>query len=212
MNNRDRDRPASSPTDSAADDQDVLQDMPRWAADDSMEPDALAEAFTALSVALPAPPAGPELRARLLARATDPEHRFAPFVARLARLIDVAQTRARALLAGLARPEIWQAFLPGVELVHLEAGPACVGADVGFVRVKAGATFPVHHHRGDERVLVLQGGYTDSAGAVGRAGDLVELPAGSSHSLTALPDGPDLIYAVVVFGVDIPGAPPLHSD
>lgn len=190
---------------------DDLQDMPEWAAEHTVDPAGLAESFTALSVALPAPPAGPELRARLLAAAASPEHRFAPFIARLARLIDVAHERARALLAGLARPGTWQAFLPGVELVHLEGGPATAGADVGFVRVQAGATFPIHHHRGEERVLVLQGGYTDSAGAVARAGDLVDLPGGSSHSLTAL-SGPDLIYAVVVFGVEIPGAPPVRAD
>lgn len=184
--------------------EDVFQDMPLWAADD-LAPDALAEAFTALSLALPPVSAGPDLRARLLAGAAAPERRFAPFIARLARLIDVAHDRARDLLADLARPEIWQPFLPGVDLVHLAGGPATAGADVGFVRVKAGHTFPLHHHRGDERVLVLQGGFTDSAGALVSAGDLVHQGGGTSHSLTALPDGPDLIYAVVVFGVDIPG-------
>lgn len=205
MTRPDRDRPDSPRDPEHLDDEDVLKDMLDWAGDDALDPPALAEAFTALSLALPRPPAGPNLRARVLAAASAPERRFAPFVARLARLIDVAHDRARALLTGLARPDVWQAFLPGVDLVHLEGGPATAGADVGFVRVKAGATFPVHHHRGDERVLVIQGGYTDSYGALARAGDEVHLPGGSAHSLTALPDGPDLIYAVVVFGVDIPG-------
>lgn len=167
--------------------------------------DMSTEAMTSLSLALPpvAPPPG--LRARLLATAVRPEHRFAPFAARFARLIDVAHERARELLTSLARPEVWQGFLPGVELVHLEGGPAVAGADVGFVRVAAGAVFPEHRHLGEERVIVLQGAYIDSDGAVVRAGDTLTLPAGSSHSFVAAP-GPDLIYAVVVGGVEFPGS------
>lgn len=166
----------------------------------------LAEAFTALSLALPPVPPAPDLRARLLASATRPDRRFAPFAARLARLIDVAHARADALLASLARPDVWERFLPAVDLVHLQGGPAVAGADVGFVRVAAGAAFPEHRHLGDERVLVLQGGYRDSGGAVVRAGDLVDQPAGSAHAFVALPEA-DLLYAVVVRGVEFPGLP-----
>jgi len=96
---------------------------------------------------------------------------------------------------------------PNVSLVHLLGGPATAGADVGFVRVDAGTTFPPHRHLGEEHVLVLQGSYQDSDGSSARAGDLVHMPAGSAHTFTAGPDT-DLIYAVVVHGVEIEGIDP----
>jgi anti-sigma factor ChrR (cupin superfamily) len=75
------------------------------------------------------------------------------------------------------------------------------------VRVPAGATFPLHRHIGEERVLVLQGGFEDQDGRVYRRGDEAWKPAGSEHSFVALP-GPDLIYLVVLFGgVVIPSEP-----
>ncbi len=161
------------------------------------------DALAALSFALPPqrPPAS--LRERLLASARGPA-RFAPFIDRLARFIDVASERARELLASLEHPGTWLPS-PGanVHLVHLVGGPACAAADVGFVRVAAGTTFPMHRHLGDERVLLLQGGYRDSDGARLRAGDLDFKPAGSSHEFTADPEQ-DLIYVVVFHGVEIP--------
>lgn len=165
------------------------------------------EALSALAVALPParPPAA--LRARLLASTRGPG-RFAPFIDRLARLIDVAADRARELLASLDRADVWQTSpAPNVGLVHLLGGPAVAGADVGFVRVAAGTMFPPHRHVGEEHVLVLQGNYLDSAGHRVGAGELVHMPADSSHHFTAGPEV-DLIYAVVVGGVEIDGIPP----
>lgn len=198
-------RPDRDDLDDLLDDVDDLEDMPSGSAPDPSRLGAkdLAEAFTALSLGLPGPAPATDQRARLLATAARPDRRFAPFIGRLARLIDVAQDRAHELLATLARADVWEPFVPAVELVHLQGGPAVAGADVGFVRVAAGRAFPVHRHLGDERVLVLQGGYHDSSGAVVRAGDTVELPAGSAHEFVALP-GADLIYAVVVYGVEFP--------
>ncbi|WP_170135703.1 cupin domain-containing protein [Nannocystis exedens] len=181
--------------------------MPLWAAEDDTPDIAVAEAFTALSLALRPVPAPADMRARLLAAAAAPEARFSPFVARLSRLLDLAQERVRQLLVSLARPDVWERVLPDVELFHLEGGPATVGADVGFVRVAAGAHFPHHNHLGDEHVLVLQGGFVEDDGTVVRAGGSSYRAPGSSHSLTALP-GQDLLYAVVVFGVEFPGLPP----
>jgi len=186
--------------------EDDLKDMPLWAAEDAMSDADLAEAFTALSLALRPAPAAAAARARLLAAVTAPEQRFVPFVARLARLIDVTHDRVHELLISLARPELWQTVLPNVELFHLEGGPAVAGADVGFVRIAAGAPFPHHRHGGYERVLVLQGGFVEDDGTVTRAGASTYRPAGSAHSLTALPDQ-DLVYAVVVFGFEMTAPP-----
>lgn len=201
MNRPDRDDPAD-PTPDLAGLEDMLSgsgpDAPTMGAKD------LTETLATLSLGLGRTAPAHGGRARLLADATSPQRRFAPFIGRLARLIDVAHDRAAALLASLARPDTWQPFVPAVDLVHLEGGPAVAGADVGFVRVAAGGGFPVHRHLGHERVLVLQGSYRDRSGAVFRAGDIVDLPAGSEHDFVALP-GPDLLYAVVVHGVEFPG-------
>jgi anti-sigma factor RsiW len=166
-----------------------------------------ADALSALAVALPPVRPSPGLRERLLAAAAGPG-RFAPFIDRLARLIDVAADRARELLASLERPETWlPSPAPNVHLVHIFGGPAVAGADVGFVRVAAGTSFPLHRHLGDEHVLVLQGGFEDSHGTVARAGDLVDMSPDSSHHVTAGPEV-DLIYAVVVGGIEIEGLDP----
>jgi quercetin dioxygenase-like cupin family protein len=168
--------------------------------------DATAEALTALAVALPPPPLPVALRARLLASAAGPA-RFAPFIDRLARMIDVAADLARDLLASIDQPAAWQpALAPNVQLMHLPGGPAVAAFDVGFVRVAAGTPFPPHRHVGDEHVLVLQGSYRDSTGPTVRPGDQVHMPTGTEHHFIAAPER-DLIYAVVVGGIEIGGLP-----
>ncbi len=168
------------------------------------EADAMAEALTALAVALPAVDPPPSLRSRLLARASGPD-RFAPFTDRLARMIDVAAEAARALLASIDRPDVWQPSpAPNVKLVHLTGGPAVAGLDIGFVRVAAGTRFPPHRHIGDEHVLVLQGSYRDSTGPTVRAGEMASMSDDTTHDLTAGPER-DLIYAVVFGAIEIGG-------
>ena len=167
--------------------------------------------WSTLPLSLPEqdPPAA--LRARLLRSATAPGDRFAPFAERLAALIDRGVAHASALLEQIARDvagtwEVAAALGPGIELIHLEGGPAVAGADVGFVRVPEGVRFPYHEHLGPERVLVLQGQLRDSDGQVYGPGDTPDMDAGSSHEFTALAGAP-LIYAVVVHGVVFPGIP-----
>jgi len=162
------------------------------------------DALASLSLTLPPQRPAPTLRERLLASARGPA-RFAPFIDRVARFIDVAADKARELLASLELPNVWLPS-PGanIHLVHLVGGPACATADVGFVRVAAGTTFPMHRHLGDEHVLVLQGGYLDDSGHRFRAGDVAFQAEGSSHEFTADPEH-DLIYVTVFNGVEVPG-------
>lgn len=167
-----------------------------------------AEALSSLAVALMPVAPSPGLRDRLMASARGPA-RFAPFIDRLARMVDLTGERVQALLASLSQPGTWQPTPgPNVHLVHFDGGPAVAAADAGFVRVAAGTMFPDHRHVGDETVLVLQGSYSDSDGAVVRAGELAHKPTDTRHWFTAGP-GEDLVYAVVVYGgIEIDGIPP----
>ncbi len=178
---------------------DVLADDPQVA--------ELQHALTGLALALPREPAPASLRARLLASVAAPTNRFAPFLDRLAEMVDVTAERAAAMLAKIADPSAWE-LAPklgrGIALIHLDAGPRLAQADVGFVRVPPGQLFPEHRHHGRECVLILQGSLDDSSGDVLHAGDEVVLAPGSQHHFTARAGEP-LIYAVTVFGVTFPG-------
>jgi len=159
-------------------------------------------ALTALALALPRPDPRADLRDRLMASVGAPELRFAPFIERLAAMIDVSAARAAALLASMAAPERWTpAIGPGIALMHLEGGAAVAGADVGFVRVGPGRVFPRHRHLGGEQVLILQGSLIDDEGSVARAGAMVSMGPSTTHAFIAGPEAP-LIYAVVVEGVE----------
>lgn len=172
--------------------------------DFDLDPDLDLEGLEALALALPRPSPSPGLRDRLLASVRAPERRLAPFADRLAALFDVAVARAGDLLTALADPRTWKALGPGIALIDVDGGPAVAGADVGFVRVEAGGTFPHHRHLGSERALILQGALVEGDGRIFRAGEEARMNAGSEHSFAAGPDEA-LIFAVVVFGVDLPG-------
>jgi hypothetical protein len=138
------------------------------------------------------------VRDRLLASAGG--GRFDRFAARLAGMFDVGVARARELLGLIEDPGRWEAAFPGAGLLHFEGGPACAGADNGFVRLEAGAPFPWHRHEGDETVLVLQGSIVDGDGKVTAVGEEDRRRAGTEHDFSAGPDE-DLIFAARVFGV-----------
>ena len=162
------------------------------------------EGLFALALTLPAetPPSG--LRERILA-SLDPTSRFDAFVDEIARMIDLGKDAVRGLLAKIDDAAEWVAGPGPSRLIHLPYGPSLGEVDVGFVRVPAGETFPPHRHLGDERVLVLQGGYTDTDGATVRRGETAFKPAESSHAFTAS-EGPDLVFLVILKeGVDIEG-------
>ena len=136
--------------------------------------------------------------------------RFEQHAPRIARIFDVDMSRARALLGNIDRPAMWAPLAPNmtsIMLQHFTAGPACVGADTGFVRVAAGMTFPWHGHDGDEVTLVLAGSSRDDKGTILTAGDEFALKGGSAHEFTALGDQ-DYIYAVRVVGVRFDTAAP----
>jgi putative transcriptional regulator len=151
------------------------------------------------------------LRERLLASIARPELRFAPLYGALSELFDLDDPALRALFVRAAAPEAWTAApLPDAWLLHLEGGPRTAGADSGLVRVRAGARFPRHVHLGRERVLLLDGSYTEEpSGRVYSAGDWHDMPEGSAHAYVVGPERDLLVAVSVVRGVDVDGFGPL---
>jgi quercetin dioxygenase-like cupin family protein len=150
---------------------------------------------------------GSGLRARLLAEIATPRRRFAPLFDALSDLFDLGDEALGALFERAASASEWGvAPVPQVRLLHLTGGPRVAAADNGLVRLAAGARFPAHEHLGQERVLVLEGGYKDEAsGRVYLPGDLHEMPEGSTHAYVALPERELLLAVSVVGGVDVEG-------
>jgi quercetin dioxygenase-like cupin family protein len=168
--------------------------------------DLLTEEAVALApLALPPLPPSAGLRQRLL-KSAERAGRHLQHLSLLGALFQCDERRARHLLKLLDDPRVWAEMSGVCSLIHVRPEPALASADVGFVRVQAGEEFPWHRHLGPEEVLVLQGGFEDSLGGRTLAGERSSLAAGTEHSLRALP-GQDLIYAVVVLGVEIPSAP-----
>ncbi|HNH46616.1 MAG TPA: cupin domain-containing protein [Myxococcota bacterium] len=155
-----------------------------------------------LALAASVAPLPPRSGRRELLLAAIEARPWEPFVNRVAVLIDVSAEKAASYLNSML-----DKFVPApwtnVEWIHLEAGPATAGCDVGILRVAPEQEFPFHTHGGEEVILVLQGGYQNDDGSVHRAGDLCRQREG--HSFTALPGQP-LIYLVVVPGVEFPEA------
>jgi hypothetical protein len=144
-----------------------------------------------------APPAS--VRDRLLASVA--ASRFERFVDHFARMYDVAAARARELFAMIDDPRTYDRALPGAALIHFQGGPACAGADCGFVLLPAGAQFPWHRHDGEEDILVIQGAAIDCDGKVTHTGETDHRDAGTEHEFSAAP-GDDLIFCARVWGVD----------
>jgi len=110
---------------------------------------------------------------------------WAPFVRRAASLLDVDADAMGTLFTAMDDADRW---MPGpgdgIELFHIDAGPAVAGAITGFVRLAPGATFPHHRHVGFEDVLVLEGSFSDEHGEV-VAGMEAPRPASSAHETRA---------------------------
>ena len=137
-------------------------------------------------------------RARLLATVSASDERFAPLFGKLTHFFDLSGEAIRSLFARAANEAEWQPGpLPGVSLFHFQAGPALSGFDTGFVRLKKGMPFPAHRHLGNERVLILEGGYFDQDRRWYGPGDIHDMPAGSQHSLQMNPEQ-DVLLAVIL--------------
>ena len=161
-------------------------------------PGASAEVLVHLSAALPelALPSGG--RERLLTQLSG-QGRFHHFADKVAELLDLGIERARALLDQLDDPSGWVEQIPGISFLWVDGGPRVAAAVRGFVRVRAGVTFPEHEHFGDERVFVLQGAFEDlERGVRVGVGQGDHMPPGTSHNYRVPADGPDLLKLAVI--------------
>jgi putative transcriptional regulator len=137
--------------------------------------------------------------------AAESRGRLAAFSTQIAALFEVPLDKARALLDAVDAEEAWEPGpVDGIQLLHLKGGPALAAADTGFVRFPAGMAWPLHRHVGLEKMLILEGGIVDDEGREWRAGSELQMPPGSQHSFTILPER-DCISAVVVHeGIEMP--------
>jgi mannose-6-phosphate isomerase-like protein (cupin superfamily) len=175
------------------------------------------EAWLALSLALPdrSPPAA------LLDRVLGAADRSAPYrtyLPRLAALFDLDERAVHDLLVRMDDPKCWT---PGIgatlAFMHFDAGPrlAVAGgaAHCGLARMRSGAKVPHHRHKGRELTFVLRGAVVEDGGARCAAGQVLDVPAGSEHSLRVEGE-PDALVAVMLSEIEIvrPPSPPVGSD
>jgi len=179
-------------------------ELPEFAVEHASSPAEraeLAELFARLG-ALPDAPASDlaKGRARLLSAITHSEERFAPLFEKLTRFFDLSAEALRSIFARAANEADWeQGPLPWVSLFHFQGGPAVAGLDTGFVRLKKGMPFPPHRHLGNERVLILEGGYFDHEQRWYGPGDFHDMTEGTEHSLQMNADR-DVLLAVIMTG------------
>jgi mannose-6-phosphate isomerase-like protein (cupin superfamily) len=168
------------------------------------------EAWLALSLALPerSPPAA--LLDRLLA-AADRAAPYRPYLAHLAASFDLDERAVHELLLRMDDPKCWT---PGIgatlAFMHFDAGPrlgtAGGAAHCGLARMRSGARVPHHRHKGRELTFVLRGGLVVDGGARIAAGQVLDVPAGSEHSLRVEGE-PDALVAVMLSEIEIVRAP-----
>jgi putative transcriptional regulator len=159
------------------------------------------EAVAALGLTASPVAPSPGVRERLLASRLR-QGRFGIFSDRIARMFDLPLPEAESLMRRIESPSEWNPFLiEGVEMIPVSAGPSCAGAIATLVRIQPGKTFPEHTHRGQETMLVLDGGFHEPAdgGEEVWRGDEIFRGEDTGHMLVALPSVP-CVAAVVIFG------------
>ncbi len=167
-----------------------------------------AEAWTALALALAPSPLPTELRARVMA-AAERASPYRSFLPRLAACFDLSEPAVHDLLARMDDPKAWTAGVGAtLAFLHFEAGPGLDGAGAAAHTLRgshacgAGTRVPRHEHKGREITFVLRGAVTDGDGARFEAGQVLDMPAGSSHSLRVTGE-PDALVASLLTEIEI---------
>ncbi len=160
--------------------------------------DRLRDAAGQLGLAVE-PLAAPEsVRASLRQQMTGPR-RLQRFADRLAAFFDLDRQGALDLIRRLDIPAEWMDGPDaGISVLPVQTGPRAANALAGMVRLPDGVTMLAHPHVGLEQILVLEGGFGDSAGHVVWPGETLEMPIGSEHAMWGL-SGPDCLAAVLLW-------------
>jgi anti-sigma factor ChrR (cupin superfamily) len=145
-----------------------------------------------------------EIRSQIIASSGG--GKYATHAARMATLFDVPLERAHELLGLMERKHQWKPQMHGITVVDFEGGPAVATADCGFIKIKAGCTFPHHKHRGDEMTVVLMGTIRDlMTGLLHGPGEEVSHEKDTEHEIACEGDE-DAVLAFRTFdGIDIDG-------
>jgi anti-sigma factor ChrR (cupin superfamily) len=155
---------------------------------------ALAQVAESLAKVEPSPAA----RTRLLATVGSVD-RFAPFLAPLGKILDLGADAMRAVLARIDDAGSWLEALPGVQLLHFDAGPRLRNADAGLIRLAPGHSFPRHRHLGHEVNYVLEG-YMKDGDEVHGPGSVIVYEKDSEH-LYAATGARELVLMTVHHGI-----------
>lgn len=158
----------------------------------------LAELESTVDALGEAPFRAPALLGRIELQLAGPQRLF-HLATDVAALFDVTVDAAQSMLTEVVRGVGFEEGLaPGVLIKPIAAGSSRDGAFTAFVRIEPGSTYPWHGHGGEEKVLVVEGGYRDSSGAEVWRGELDARQAGTEHSFTAL-EGPPCLCAAVSY-------------
>jgi putative transcriptional regulator len=183
---------------------DLVPDFAREAPDQESTDDlANAEALVELSQLLPPIAPSADARNRLLVAVSAAPLKYAPFFDRLTAFLDLPLERVKQILADVGDRARWEpSALPGVQLMHFPGGPSVAGADVGLVRIEPNYRFPMHRHKGEERLFVVEGGFVDTSGKKYEPGDIQVMQPDTTHDYTVFPGG--LLAALVLYeGIEI---------
>lgn len=137
--------------------------------------------------------------------------RLAPLAQSMARFFDISLERALGLLDKASGGSAWAPGpIPGMSLFHLRPGARFAAADAGLVRFAPHVEFPPHAHLGEERTLMLEGGFRLDDGRDLRAGEELVMGPGSRHAYRVHESG--CLFALVLFaGVEIPGVGTIYT-
>jgi quercetin dioxygenase-like cupin family protein len=114
--------------------------------------------------------------------------RYAPFFGRLSQLWEISEERVRSELTRARDSSTWTpTFLPGLRIFNVDSAEPRAGAHARLLKFSPRAKFPHHEHIGRERVLVLEGAYTDGRVEV-HPGDEQSMDAGGEHELRIIGD------------------------
>lgn len=159
---------------------------------------SLTEALCGLVDELAPQPPSPTVRSRLMGD-LDAHHRFEPYAAAVAALLEIDEAAALAMLRGVEEPGNWSpGALPGTLVWPVPTDDEAIG--ITWLRMPAGSAFPHHEHLGRETVFVLQGQYIDHEGFVHPPGAVLQEPMGSDHWFTIGAQGPEFICLAVLEG------------